>query len=158
MEFIKKTPIRITASQPHRKTTPRPLGVTLLAVGVLIFSVLNLARLAVTLQDWQFWQEWLPIPAIYLAISGGVWFITWTPLAWGIWIGKAWAGRLTPVAALSYSIYTWLDRLLLKAGADNPNTIFAAGLTVLLLLFTYWNTQHGRARDYFGQDHPIIGE
>ena len=158
MEFINKKPTTKTTSRTDKKIIPRPLGVTLLAAGVLTFSVLNLTSLVVTLQDWQFWQVWLPIPAVYLAISGGVWFLTWTPLAWGIWKGKAWAGRFTPVVALCYAIYTWLDRLLLKTAADNPNTVFAVGLTVLLLIFTYWNTQHGKAQAYFGQQSTIIGE
>jgi hypothetical protein len=82
-------------------------------------------------------------------VSGAFWAITWFPLAVGLWLGAAWAGRFTWLAAWVYAIYAWLDRLLLRVGANPYNLPFMAGLTIVLLLFTYWSTQRPTARRFF---------
>lgn len=140
----------------------RPFNVTLLALGVIIISALNLARFGLSLRYWTYLDELTSVSPWYLALSGLVWGLAGLPVAWGLWRGKAWSPGLTRAVALTYATYYWLDQVFLQ---DHPlynaeggarlllpgNWAFAAGLTALLLAFTVWSLNRQAAQIYFGE-------
>ena len=137
-------------------TTPfaarrRPLSVTLLAIGVLIFAGTNLVRFVVSLQQREFLADLLTISPYFLTISGLVWFMVGAVLAWGIWFGKRWAARATLVGVLAYSIYYWVDRLLLAADKPGYNWLFSALANLLLMGIVYWALKNRKAKMFFGE-------
>jgi len=134
--------------------SPRPLSVTLLALGGLSIAGLNLLRLMDTLRLWGFLKQLLPITPLYLAltglIAGGIALIA----AWGLWKGRGWAPRFTLLAALAYAAYYWLDRLLLSnADSRRANLPFAGGATLILLALVFWILSRPKAKAFFGDDY-----
>ena len=140
----------------------RPFSVTLLALGVIILSALNLARFGLSLRYWEYLDTLTRVSPWYLALSGLVWGLAGLPLAWGLLRGKAWSPGLARAVALTYAIYYWMDQVFLQ---DHPltnaeggarlllpgNWIFEAGLTVLLLAYMEWSLKRRQARAYFGE-------
>jgi len=145
----------MTDSTPHR-----PLSVTLLAWMAFIVTIVNFLRLGLSLYNWEFLEGLLPsavslplFPA-YLALTGLVWGSVWLPLAWGIWRGKLWAPHFTLAALLAYTIYYWLDRILLTGDLrQNLNWPFSLGLNLLILLWSLWILTRPRAKIFFGEVH-----
>lgn len=132
----------------------RPFGVTLLAWSVLIVTVINLTRLALALQNWDFLVELLPISPLYQALSGLFWGLIGLPLLWGLWQGKNWAPIYWGLALLAYSVYYWADRLLLPGyEGRNINWPFALGVNLFLLVWSLWVLSHPKASNYFGVMH-----
>ena len=131
---------------------PRPFSVTLLALGVLTIATINLIRFALTLAQWQFLNEILLIPPLYLAISGLIWGLVWLPIAWGLWRGYGWVPRLTLLATLAYTLYYWLDRLLLSNNAGS-NWRFAIVFNIILITIIYWLLSRRKAKAFFGVKH-----
>jgi hypothetical protein len=137
-----------TVQSIHRPK--RPLGVTLLAIGVLTIAVLNLTRLLSAVRSWPFLQEILPFSGLYLIGTGLIWAGFGLPLFWGLWHGLAWAPGFSRIAVVAYLIYYWLDRLLL---ANHPgrgaNLPFAIGASLTGLALTYWILSRRKAKFYF---------
>lgn len=129
----------------------RPTGVTLLAIGVLTFAGINLIRLVGSLQQREFLAGLLPISPFYLSISGLVWLVVGCILAWGLWLGRRWAIRATLVGVLAYSLYYWIDRLLLAAEKPGYNWIFSLVTNLLLLGIVYWVLNNRKAKIFFGE-------
>lgn len=144
-------------SSSHR----RPLFVTILALGVIIISALNLARFGLALRYWAYLDKMTTVSPWYLALSGLAWGLVGLPLVWGLLYKKSWAPGLMRAIALSYAMYYWLDQVFLQdhplTGAEGGaklllpgNWIFEAGLTVILLAFTVWTLNRRATRRYFG--------
>ena len=55
---------------------PRPFGVTLLALGVLSISVLNLVRLVLVISRWQFLSSLPGVSPLYIALTGLIWGVS----------------------------------------------------------------------------------
>ncbi len=128
----------------------RPAGVTLIATGVLMIAVINLLRLWEALAGWSFWAGLLPISPLYLAVSGLVWGAAWFLLALGLWSGRGWAARLTPIAAWIFSAYYWLDRLLFRQGAERNSVWFFAAVNLILLAGIVILLRRPRTKLFFG--------
>jgi hypothetical protein len=128
---------------------PRPFSVTLLAFGVLIIAGFHLVRAIQALIQWEVIASLLPGLQIYLGLSGLAWALVGLPLAWWLWRGHPRGLRLVRWISLTYALYYWLDRLLLRGGLDPVNLPFAIGLTILSLLFVFWTLSRGRVRKYF---------
>jgi hypothetical protein len=142
----------VSALEP-RPSPARPLSVTLLAFGVLTIAGLHLMRGIQALMQWEVIAALLPGLQVYLTLSGFLWASIGFPLAWGLWRGDNRAPRLLGWVALAYTVYFWLDRLLLRQGLEPANLPFAFGLTVVLLFFTFWTLSRTRARRFFmGRD------
>jgi hypothetical protein len=78
-----------------RYAKKRPFLVTLLATAVLLLSIANGGRGAITLARWpELGALDLSIPLWLVAASGIVWGIVWLVEAWGLW-------RLWPPARLA---------------------------------------------------------
>jgi len=130
-----------------------PCSVTLLIIGVLIFTSTSLIRGVQALLQWEFLQELLPISPLYLALSGFLWGAAGLPLIVGLVKGRRWALRFTLAAVLAYSIYYWLDRLLLTSDRGESNWLFAIVLNLLLLLLVSWIQSRPRVKAFFGVSH-----
>jgi hypothetical protein len=135
---------------PTVVTRRRPLSVTLLAIGVLIFAGINLIRVVASLQQREFLAGLLPISPLYLSISGLVWLVVGLILVWGLWLGRHWAIRATLLGVLAYSLYYWFNRLLLDAEKPGYNWLFSAAINLLLLGIVFWVLNNRKARVFFG--------
>ncbi|KAA3644578.1 MAG: hypothetical protein DWQ07_14255 [Chloroflexi bacterium] len=133
----------------------RPLSVTWLALGVLSLSVLQFIRFGMSLANWEFLaQQALSVSPLYLALTGLLWALPSLVVAWSLWFRKRWADRAAIWGAVAFSIYYWLDRLLLgRSEAAESNMPFAIGMNIILLAIIVWVVQRARRRNYFGEVH-----
>ena len=130
----------------------RPFGVTLFALLVLIFAVLNLLRLVQTIQKWDLLTVVLPFSPVYLLLSGLLWTTVGFPYAVGIWRGWPAAYRLSPVFLIVYSLYLWIDRLLLSVIPERlDNWSFIAVLNLIILVLSFWVLTRPKAMVFFGE-------
>jgi hypothetical protein len=153
-------PIEGQAETPPRPK-PRPGSVTILVLGVLIITVINLTRLVLSIRYWDFLTSWPGISPLYIALTGLIWTLTGSLLLWGLWMAKIWAPRLMQAVALTYALYYWLDHIFLVDhpvnGADGAmqallpiNWKFAAGVTAVCLAYTAWTLGRRKVKVYFG--------
>jgi hypothetical protein len=143
---------------PHeqrlRQRVRRPFLVTLLAVAVLIMASINLLRFVQALSQWSFLSSLPNVSPVYLAISGLVWTVMGLPLAWGLWRGHPDAPKAARILIPLYSLYYWLDRILLKSGSGGlENWPFMAGLTLVLILLVYLILALSGSRAFYGDTH-----
>jgi len=130
----------------------RPLSVTLPACLVFIVSILNLTRLILTLQNWEFLDVLIPMSPAYLALSGLFWSLLGLLLTWGIWLGKPWAPKLTLISIVAYSIYYWSDRLFAPGYPQRVSgSNFLIGLNLLIAMWSLWMLSRPKARKFFGE-------
>jgi hypothetical protein len=127
----------------------RPLRVTLLAVYVFLVACWNGLRLGSAIFYWKTLAEYGSHP-LYIAISGGVWFIAGLLLAWGLWRGKAWAWIAATGSAAGYGCWYWLDRLVLQK--PHANWPFALIFTIVSLLFILLILFSRNTRRFFQRD------
>ena len=146
-----------TALQSDRPDSPadrpvsRPFSVTLLIGVVLIFTGLNLLRLVLTIQSWQFLDSLLPISPWYLALTGLVWSLLGCALIWGLWRGLAWAPAAARLISGIYVLYYWIDRLFAthRVGLE-ASWPFTLVFCLLILIWIFWTFTRRKARNYFG--------
>lgn len=138
----------------------RPLSVTILLIGVLIITVINLVRFVLSIRNWGFLSTRLEISPLYLSLTGLIWAVAGATLLWGLWRVKIWAPRLMQAIALTYALYYWLDLIFLK---DHPadgmsggvrailpiNWPFSAGVTVASLVYVAWTLGRTKVKTYF---------
>ncbi len=79
---------------------PRPGSVTILVLGVLMITVINLVRLVLCIRYWDFLTSWPGISPLYMASTGFIWTLAGSLLLWGLWRAKMWAPRLMEAVAL----------------------------------------------------------
>jgi len=143
------------------RSNKRPWSVTLLALGVLIITVINLTRLVLSIRYWGFLNSLPGVSPFYLAITGLIWTVAGSFLFWGLWRAKIWAPRLMQAVALTYALYYWLDLIFLKdhpvSGATGvirvllpDNWQFSAGVTVVCLAYMVWTLGRSKVKAYFG--------
>src|SRR4030042_1684814 len=95
----------------------RPWSVTLLTLGVLILTVINLIRFVLSIRYWGFLAGRMGVSPVYLTLTGFVWGVSGLFVLWGLWKAKNWAPRLMQAVALTYALYFWLDQVFL---VDHP--------------------------------------
>jgi hypothetical protein len=141
----------------------RPWSVTILAFGVLIITILNLTRFILSITNWDFLVSWPGVPALYMVMTGLIWTLVCSILCWGLWRAKNWAPRLMKAVLLTYVLYYWMDHVFL---VDHPmngvvgarqallpvNWRFAAGMTVVCMVYTVWTLNNPKVKAYFGLD------
>jgi hypothetical protein len=125
---------------------------------VLTITAANLVRLVQAIQQWQFLTELLSVSPLYLAASGFIWTTAGLVLAWGLWRGRRWAPGLMRLFALAYSLYYWLDRLLLRTAGPGSNWPFTAVANLVLLIFIFRVLSRPRVKKYFGTEPEIPRE
>ena len=118
---------------------------------VLILTVWNALRLYEVIRQREALQALSsPPPLGYLTVSALVWTVIGALLTFGLAYGKPWARRGTQAAALLYAAGYWLDRLLLAdRAAIAVRWPFALGLTLAMLVFTFWVLSTPKARRFF---------
>lgn len=149
--------VRVQARKPKLSSRfKRPLGVTLLASGVLSFAVLFSARLVFTLQRWDVIGETSSVSPAYIALTGALgagcsWILTW-----GLWRGAGWAARLARRTVWAYLGYLWLETLVISLITGQTSNVlrarpFQLGLSILLVLCVYWVLSTHQAKLFFGE-------
>jgi hypothetical protein len=133
----------------------RPFSVTLLVIGVLSLTSLQLARFILALRQWSFIVAGpANISPLYLIVTGLVWGLAGLPLAWGLWRGREWAPKTLIGFGSIYTFYYWIERILLvREPAAYSNRFFMLGLTIFLSVFIVWTLTRPRARAFFGEMH-----
>ena len=149
MRDEKPTPLRSGTRSRFSDSHSRPVSVTLLAFGVLTIAGLNLIRLFQAIAQRQFIAALVPGLPFYQAGSGMMWGACGLALAWGLWQGRAWAGRTVIWAALAYLLYDWLDRLMLRKGASLTSWPFMAVVTALVLGYVFFTLSRPKVRAFF---------
>lgn len=133
--------------------TPRPFSVTLLAWIVLSLSALNLIRFGAAIFQWNALAEFAPRPGpLYILLTGLVWAAVGFPLAIGLWLEHRNGYRAALPVSLAYSIYYWLDRLLLQERPAQSNWLFALAVTIVLLSLATFVTFHPKTRNFFKRE------
>lgn len=131
----------------------RPLSVTWLVVGVLIFTSRVLTRLGETITLWPYLQT-LPLstPPVYFLLSSVVWSGLGIALAWGLWRGLSWAPRAARWGVPLYILVHQLDQLFLASDPlTNINRPFEIGASIFILILPYWILSRQEVRGYFGE-------
>jgi hypothetical protein len=123
-----------------------------LVFGVLIIAGINLYRCVQALLQWRFLAELLLALPLYQVLSGIVWGLAGIPIAWGLWRGVRWAARLVPYTSVTYTIYAWIDRLLLRRGLEPYDLPFAIGITVILLAFVFLILSRPKVKSFFREN------
>lgn len=141
-------PINFSGSLPRR-----PLSVTLLILGVLSISAFNLIRGYQAIRQWDFISEFLSISPVYLASSGLIWGAAGLVICAALWLHLHWAPRLASAFALVYSLYYWVDRLLVSSDKPGTNFLFTAIFNLALLVSIWWILSRPKAKVYFGVVH-----
>jgi hypothetical protein len=123
---------------PITGTRPKRSAVLIILSGItLVISLLGWLRLLVAIGGWDYLGAIAPaVLPIYLAISGMIWALIGLVSAVGIWLRRRWALILLGCAVISFTIWYWMDRLLLSANPDaNSNWIFSLVLTAGILIY-----------------------
>jgi hypothetical protein len=106
-------------------------------------------RLVSALEQWNFigaFERYLPA---YMVAGSLVWSTLGFILAWGLWRGQNWAIRMLKSVAVAYSLYYWLDRLLISNAPPN-NLPFAATLNLAVLVVILWILSRRNTKIFFG--------
>ena len=156
--WARKRPLEAQEPPPAKsddRPRPRPYRVTLLAMGGLTIASLNLLRLIGAVRQWQFLADLPGVAPLYLALSGFIWAATGIPLFWGLLQGISWTARYAKVYIMVYALYYWLDRLLV-ANRDIilARWAFMAGLTALLMVFSFWALVSRKSQEFFSDQLP----
>jgi hypothetical protein len=152
-----------------RRINKRPWSVTLLAFGVLIITVINLIRSGLSIRYWNFINSQSGISPLYLLLTGLIWSVAGLCLLWGLWKAKKWAPRLMEAVGLTYALYYWVDHIFLMDHPVNGATTtiqlilpinwqFAAGVTVVCMVFMAWVLNRAKVKEYFGMDETEAGQ
>ncbi len=133
----------------------RPFLVTLLALGVLNFTVLQFARFYLAIKQWSFIYMTLNMGmATYIALTGFVWTLISIILLPGLWRGKYWARRLTLSTAALFTLYYWFDRLIISRGdSDTTNLVFTIIVNFLTIVIIVWILYRQDSKAFFGDAH-----
>jgi len=162
-----QTPSEPSEPQAASEASPnkRPWSVTLLVLGVLIITGLNLARLILSIRYWGFLSSRSGISPFYLALTGLIWTVAGSTLIYGLWKARTWALKFMQAVALTYALCYWLDQLFLMghpvSGATGAirallptNWQFSAGVTVVSLAYMVWTLGRSKVKAYFGLVEP----
>jgi hypothetical protein len=125
----------------------RPVSVSLLAVGVLLFTIWYGIRLAASLS-----LPPLPlsVPAWYLPLTGAIWVGCGILALVGIWRRSAWAPAMIGWTSLVYVVWRLADRVLLARSDYAAGTLpGVAGLLLIGLAGVGWILRRTAARTYF---------
>ena len=128
----------------------RPASVTTLLWMVLSLTAWNAIRLYAAIVQWKTLVDFAPRPGpLYLLVSASLWTLGWAALWISIRRRKPRAYTVALWMTVAYAAWWWLDRLVFQQ--PRPNGLFAAIVTVLLLVFTAYLLYHSRTKEYFRQ-------
>lgn len=132
----------------------RPITVTIYALLVLIIAVYNLIRFWSALQHWETLSRLGIQPGpLYIALTGLIWAISGFWLAWMIWTDRPGVKIAIIVAASSYLVYYWLDRLFFQNHIPQKNTPFVAGVAILVVFYTIFTLLLPSNQEFFSRNN-----
>lgn len=138
--------------RPAPPRTKRPFSVTLLAIGVLIWSGLYLTRFfsALTRQA-DLADLLMPGSLVYLIISGALGAAVLLLLALGLWFGVRLARPAAVPGLAGIILSLWLERLSLLLINQSPlqDWLFWLALSLLGLALAAWMLARPAARRFF---------
>jgi hypothetical protein len=98
----------------------RPTSITILSIFILGLAIWNSLRMVQAIVFWSILTEFQSSPnPLYLAISGGIWFLAGFSIFIGLRKGKAWAWYTALAGAAGYTCWYWLDRLVIQEPHSN---------------------------------------
>ena len=128
----------------------RPLCATILLWSVIALTVLSGVRLATAIYWWPRLSSFTTLPTrFYLAISALFWLCMGLSIFLGLLKGVRWSLAVTGGAAILFSIWYWIDRLVLAT--PGANWYFSLGVTILVLICVILCVRHPRTRNFFIQ-------
>ncbi len=106
---------------------------------VLSFGCLSAVRLEQALQNATFYNQVSGQPlSLYLALSGAAWLMVAIATGIGLWLYKGWAFWLCGIGTGLFTLWFWLERLLLHRNmASLSNWLFDAIFNLVMVLFIY---------------------
>jgi hypothetical protein len=119
----------MTISEKNPGSPRRSFWVKLLSFGLLVFSFFGWLRFVLSIIQW----DWLLSVGVhpgpwYTAVSGLIWALLGTTSLLLVWFGRSKSPNVTLITVFLYSIWYWLDRLLLNASeSPQANTVFVVG-------------------------------
>ncbi len=133
----------------------RPIAVTFLAAGVLIFGVVSGLGLWNSVHLLQANPALLPLSTVvYLIVFGSIFFLTSIVLSWGLWRGKAWAALVTRWGVIIIILLSWFETFVLVPPENRgSNLLFSAGISILVILMTWLVLSRPSSRAFFGEKH-----
>ena len=146
---------KLLEKRPHR-----PFSVTLLALGVLTITSLNLVRFVQAIRQWNFLASLPTESPLYLVLTALIWIAAGGPLVWGLWRGKIWAPARCRAFTIAYVVFFWLERLFLfgrpRGSIGSPTLAYLPGqglfegvATLLVLGFVFWTLRRKGVKNYF---------
>lgn len=123
-----------TSRSINENMSKQSLRVTLSVWLVLFLTAWNALRLFTAIAWRNVLIEYAATPPPWVTgLVGAVWLIVGCLVLWSIWWRKDWAGNLLLAAAIGYSVWYWVERLVWQT--PRPNWLFAIALNLLLILF-----------------------
>ncbi len=148
--------------EEEQQANNRPLSVTLLSLGVFILACTNLLRAIEAFSHWGSLAGLPGISPLYLALTGLLWVITGFPVALALWMGMRSSGWAARLFALAYTLYFWIDRLLVARSAlspdREPSLPFSIVLNLILLVFVLGVLSRRKVRLFIGELHDQRSE
>ncbi len=127
----------------------RTMSLTFLVILILCFAAWNGLRMSEAIFFWNSLAEYGAHP-LYILMSGVIWFLIGLILGWSLWKGKNQGRIITLGAAVSYTLWYWLDRLILQK--PHANWLFALIMSIALLLLVLFTLFSQKIRYYFKKD------
>jgi len=113
----------------------RPVRITILSIFIFCFAAWNGLRLGEAIYFWKTIAEFNASP-LYISISGAAWLITGLLLFWGLWQGKAWGWVAAISGTAGYTIWYWLDRLILQEHHANWPFVLISQIIYLPIIYS----------------------
>jgi hypothetical protein len=133
--------------------TVRPIRLIFLIFLVLAVAGSNGLRLGETIFFWKTLEEYHANP-LYIALSGGVWFIVGLFLALGLWLGKKWGWLVAISGTTGYISWYWVDRLIYQEHHSNWLFSLIVSFICLVMIISILFSQKTRLffmRDIYGR-------
>lgn len=125
---------------------PRPIRISLLAIGACLLSIWDALRLVEAIRFWPTLSEYhaRPGPA-YIAATGGFWLLAGVAVAWGLWSRKRWGWYGAIGAGVGYPLWYWFDRLVFQYPHTNwPFALVESVIALALLLLILFSSKSVR--------------
>jgi hypothetical protein len=104
----------------------------------------------IALSDWDFLLSLLTFSPIYLVVTGLFWSLTGFIAFYYLWRGTRFSAWLTFGYLLSFTIYFWLDRLVMPGfQGRNVDWPFTAIINGILLIWSVWVVTRPSAKRFF---------
>jgi len=117
----------------------RPFPLKLMALGLLVFSILNWMRVGTSISSSHLVVQYASAPLpLYWIITGILWGIIGVVALVSLWLRRTWSLWLIGIGTACFTIWFWLDRAFLQVNPDRwRNWLMNLIINVLILIFNY---------------------